>query len=369
MSKPIVPPWHDGSKNLVRDIATHLTRAKPTVLTTPGAVSLGERVQSEPVYRDAGRFSPAAFANARVMRRLLTGDPHDIWHFVFAPNPASSMAAAIAKRARSLTGWRGKVVQTVASAPRDFGMMPRLVFGDVVVALSDWTRGQLLGSGVNGRLLRMIPPCVARPRAPTSDERKAVRVRFNLGDGPIVLYPGDYEVSRGAQTVAEAVSRIARKIPEARVVFACRPKTKGAAEAGHTIRVALDEAGLLQHTRDLGEIDDMPALLAESSVVVFPVDDLYGKVDIPLVLLEALALAVPLVVARGGPLETLECAKLVDPGDGVGLSAEVLAILGSSAVAGELGAHGLALYERRFRPAVAAEAYDDLYDELVRQRV
>src|SRR5215468_4294538 len=90
VSKPIAPPWHDGSKNLVRDVAAHLERAEPTVLSTPGAPSVGPRVTMEPIYAESGRFAPALSANARVMRRLLRGDPHDIWHFVFAPNFASS---------------------------------------------------------------------------------------------------------------------------------------------------------------------------------------------------------------------------------------------------------------------------------------
>jgi phosphatidylinositol alpha-1,6-mannosyltransferase len=244
--------------------------------------------------------------------------------------------------------------------------MPRLVFGDVVVALSEWTRGRLLGAGVSGRLIRVIPPCAQKPREPTPEERARVRARFDLGTGPVVLYPGDYEVSRGAQTVAEAVGRIVRKIPEARVVFACRPKTSGAAAAAAAVRAALEEAGLSRYTRDTGEIDDMPALLAESQVVVFPVDDLYGKVDVPLVLLEALALGAPLVLARGGPLETLEHARFVDPTDGDALAREVVAILEQPTLARAMATDGRALYERRFRPAAVAAAYDDLYEELLR---
>src|ERR1700678_704879 len=120
VSKPIAPPWHDGSKNLVRDIASHLTRAEPTVMTLPGAPAIGARVTMEPVYRDAGRFMPGLAANARVLGRLVSGDAHDLWHFVFAPNPASSSAARIARGIRRASGWRGPLVQTVASAPRSF---------------------------------------------------------------------------------------------------------------------------------------------------------------------------------------------------------------------------------------------------------
>jgi hypothetical protein len=221
VSKPIAPPWHDGSKNLVRDVAANLTRAIPTVMTTPGAPSIGGRVTHEAVYTDAGRFSPALPSNARVLRRLTLGDPLDLWHFVFAPNPASSTAAQVAKRVRRAAGWDGPVVQTVASAPRSFATIRRWLFGDVVVVLSEWTRGRLIGSGVRGAQLRVIPPCAAAPERPDDARIAATRAKYDL-TGPVVLYPGDLEVSRGAETVADAIPRILKAVPEATIVFADR---------------------------------------------------------------------------------------------------------------------------------------------------
>ena len=142
-----------------------------------------------------------------------------------------------------------------------------------------------------------------------------------------MLYPGDYEVSHGAATLARAVAAIVRKVPAARVVFACRAKTPKSAIARAAVENDLRAAGLLDRTRHAGEVDDMAALIAASSVVAFPVDDLYGKVDVPLVLLEALALGVPIVAARGGPLEALSTARFVDPDDDQPLAAELTRFL------------------------------------------
>jgi phosphatidylinositol alpha-1,6-mannosyltransferase len=362
VSKPIAPPWHDGSKNLVRDIACHLTSARPTVMTTPGAPSIGERVTQEAVYAEPGRFAPGLVANARVVRRLLAGDPHDAWHFVFAPNPASSTAARVARRARRAAGWRGFVVQTVASAPRSFEGVGRWMFGDVIVVLSEWMRGRLMGAGVK-QPIRVIPPCAEAPRAPTNAARDDVRKRLEIGPGPMVLYPGDYEVSRGASTVARAVAAIVRAVPDAHVVFACRAKTPRSAVAARALQDDLRRAGVAERTRHVGEVDDMPALLANASAIAFPVDDLYGKVDLPLVLLEALALGVPMVLARGGPLEAIASARFVDPDDDVALAAEVVHLLKKPTAAADLRVAGKNLYTARFRPTVVAAEYDALYAE------
>jgi phosphatidylinositol alpha-1,6-mannosyltransferase len=367
VSKPIAPPWHDGSKNLVRDIAANLVRAEPTVMTTPGAPRVGERVRQEAIYVDPGRFSPALLSNARVLRRLLTGDPHDVWHFVFAPNPASSSAAQIARRVRRTAGWNGPVVQTVASAPRSFDGIARWIFGDVVVVQSEWMRGRLMASGVRPQKMRVIPPCAAAPEPPDEARKDAVRARFDLS-GPLVTYPGDLEVSRGAETVAAAAPRILRAVPEATMVFACRPKTKDAAAAQAEILHEIGRARCLDRVRMVGEIDDMPALLAASTVVAFPVDDLYGKVDVPLVVLEAMALGVPVIGCRGGPLEIVDSGRPVEPGDDDALGAEVLRLVLSPGAARDASERGKALYDRKFRPSVVAAAYDDLYEDVLNQR-
>jgi glycosyltransferase involved in cell wall biosynthesis len=362
VSKPIAPPWNDGSKNLVRDVARNLSRARATVLTTEGAPSLGERVAMEPIYATSGRFAPGLAQNARVVRRLLTGDALDVWHFVFAPNPASSTVARFTSRTRRVLGWKGRVVQTIASAPRSFDGVAQWIFGDVVVVVSEWMRGCLLGAGVK-REVRVIQPCAEAPRTPTDDAKRAVRAKLDIGDAPLVLYPGDYEVSHGAATVARAVATIVAKSPDARIVFACRAKTPKSADARALVERDLRAAGLLDRTRHAGEVDDMPALLAASSVVAFPVDDLYGKVDIPLVLLEALALGIPVVAARGGPLEALTSARFVDPEDDVALASELSRFLVDRPAAQDAAAQGLSLFRSRFTPAVVAGAYDDLYAE------
>ena len=362
VSKPIAPPWNDGSKNLVRDVARNLVRARPTVLTIEGAPSLGDQVAMEPIYATAGRFAPGLAQNARVVRRLLGGDPLDVWHFVFAPNPASSTVARVTSRARRLVGWKGRVVQTIASAPRSFDGVAQWIFGDVVVVVSEWMRGRLLGAGVKGEV-RVVQPCAEVPSTPSGERRRAVRDALDLGDAPIVLYPGDYEVSRGAATVARAVAVLARKAPAARVVFACRAKTAKSADARKAVENDLRAAGLLDRTRHAGDVSDMPALIAASSVIAFPVDDLYGKVDVPLVLLEALALGVPVVAARGGPLEALASARFVDPEDDAALAAEVSRFLLEPNAARDAAARGASLFAARFTPRAAAAAYDDLYAE------
>jgi glycosyltransferase involved in cell wall biosynthesis len=364
VSKPIVPPWHDGSKNLVRDVASHLTKAIPTVLTTEGAPSLGERVTLDPTYRDGGAFSPSLLANARVFRRLLTDRDSDIWHFVFAPNAASSGAARAAIAARRALGWKGKVVQTVASAPKRFELVRELLFGDVVVTLSEWMRARLMAEGVEASRMRVIPPSAPRPREVSAAECSRLREELDLGPGPLFVYPGDYETSQGAETVARAASLLGDAAPGMRIVFACRPKSKRTADAQRALDQILADDHAHHYARHVGKLDDIAPLLTSATAVLFPVDDLYGKVDLPIVLLEALSRGVPLVLARGGPLEAIEPASFVDAGDARGLAQAAIAVLHGDREA--LTRRAKRFYESHFAPEIAGAAHDALYADLMR---
>ena len=97
--------------------------------------------------------------------------------------------------------------------------------------------------------------------------------------------------------------------------------------------------------------------------LAFPVDDLYGKVDVPLVLLEAIALGKPVIVVSGGPLVEIACARVVPPNDDAGLAREIAALAADETLRAELGKCGEALHRARFSPEAVAKAYSALYAE------
>ena len=359
VSKPIAPPWHDGSKNFVRDVASHLSRAQPVVMSTPGPSPFHGRVEIEPIYRESGRFAPGLMANARVAWRLFYGPPHDIWHFVFAPSPRTTKVANMAASSRRSHGWTGKIVQTIASAPKKFDK--NLLFGDVAVTMSEHTRAQFLAAGVDAQRIVTIAPCAEAPTAATREEERALRSELDLGESPVVLYPGDYETSTGAETVARSIRALVAVHPTLKFVFACRPKTSRAASARAKLVTLLESEKVAEYTRHVGELRSLAPLLSISKVVAFPVDDLYGKVDLPLVLLEALALGIPMVLARGGPLEEIHAARYVAPKDHAALAGEISQLLESP---GDLPHKARSRYLQAYRPGVIAAAYDDLYEAL-----
>ena len=133
VSKPIAAPYRDGSKCFVRDLANQLRDVDVEVMSPHGRSAdpeLSPQVRRRAIYAVSGGFAPSIWQNARAALYLAFLCRADLWHFVFAPNPASSKVGRLLKRIRSTP-----IVQTVASAPRDFQAAPELLFG--VLACGD----------------------------------------------------------------------------------------------------------------------------------------------------------------------------------------------------------------------------------------
>jgi len=361
VSKAIVPPFRDGTKCLVRDLCLELEGFEPHVL---GAGSLGGELGPDAkvhhVYVGAGSYAPTLLSNLGAFAWLLANEAPDLYHFVFSPNPRTSAAL------RLLGAWSGvPCLQTVASAPRSFDQPDRLFCGDVVVAQSEHTarriRHAFQGAELEAPVLEVIPPPAPVLGEELHQRTAEVRAALGLGlDGPLFVYPGDLEVSSGAAFVLDLAASADGELGQAVFALAYRRKTPQAEQR----RAELEARASEHRVRFCAEVDDMHALLAAATAVVFPVDDLYGKVDLPIVLLEALSLGVPVVVLDQGPLSELQGASRLG-----GEPRAWLELLGSlaqnSALRAELGARGPLAVGKYYARAEVAARYAALYRRLL----
>lgn len=368
VSKPVDPPINDGTKHIVLTLARRLTRYSPRVMTTRNVRELGAPLLVDPIYDSANSYAPSLVNNLRAARHLAFGAKTELWNFVFAPNVRSSQMGRWLKAMR-----RVPVVQTVASRPKRFEQVERLLFGDVIVTQSRDTRARLLDavateSGANAHAkncrIEVIPPPLGEVQVPSMDDTTSVRRSLDIGlDVPILLYPGDLEVSHGARMVKAAASIIAARHPTAVVVFAYRSKTMGAATVAAELMRDLEPS----RVRFVREVPDIRSLVRTSAAVLFPVDELWGKIDIPIVLLEAMALSTPVITYHEGPLAELEGVETVRTADPLDLAAASLAFIDDHGRRGQCIEAQLRAVQGNHDATRIAQAYESLYDSLLSQ--
>jgi phosphatidylinositol alpha-1,6-mannosyltransferase len=364
ISKPIAPPWNDSSKNLVKDLATAGQRFEYQVLTPRHYRLDASGVESDPVYAPEGSsFTPPLVQNLRVLRRLLRRDGSAVTHFFYAPNPKTSMAARLALLLRPR-----RTVQTVCSAPKSFRRGASLLFGDRVVVLSQDTRRRFEAAGVAARRLVVIPPGIRLPETPGPEARARARQRYGLPlDRPVIIYPGDYQFSDAAWTFARAVLQL--RDVDATFVFACRIKQAASLEVEREVRALLAEGGVLERVLMLREVDDMLALLSACDLCALPAESLYAKMDLPLVVIEAMALGVPALLADRAPLTELAhegAAVTVPPRDPEALAAAVRELVGTDRLR-SLGEAARRAAREHYSIETVSRRHEELYQQMIEE--
>lgn len=356
-SLPLAGPWNGADKMLARTIV-HADRRHEYVVQTglretwpPHAIAVRQHdVQVMP-------DTAARIGALRYLVRSTAGT--DLIHVVATVQRSSVLPARVLRAWARATG--RPVVHTlpaVATERIDRAALP----GDVTVALSKHTAERLRAAGVE-HVVGVFPPLPLgdlRPRDPS----ERLRRQHRLGPLP-VLYAAHLDAGSGIAEAMRALAALPPALSEATLVLAVRWRS------GQDVRAELlrlrgiaDAVGVTGRVRWLTRVADMRSLISTCAVSVLVPERLAGKMDLPLVLLESLALERPIIVADQAPInETLLGGGLAVPfGDVDALADALAALLGDDARRAALGAAGRRGVVAAADPRRIEAAYEEVYD-------
>ncbi|MCA9565622.1 MAG: glycosyltransferase family 4 protein [Myxococcales bacterium] len=359
ISKPVVPPWSDSSKNLVRDLLLGAESTGFRVLTD-GTHRFGlPHVREVPVYASNNHYSPTVWQNARIVSSIVRSNKREIHHYFYAPNRRTASVAKVLETIK-----RNPSIQTICSVPHSFHHAKQLFFADVNVALSTFTANRLREAGVNDvRIIRPSTPQLQRTPRPTRESRQ--QSHPELPDTKyVVLYPGDYSFSDTAVRVAEAALRL-KDNKDIGWVFACRIKDDDSLGVEQAVKRMLRPIG--ERVCFLNHVNKIIELLAACDLTVLPAESTYAKMDIPLVLLEAMALGRPVIVSNRPPiaeLADLGGALASEAGSAHSLADNIVALLEDEAEYESWSDRGARVVAESFDRTQTARAYEAIYRDL-----
>jgi len=238
-----------------------------------------------------------------------------------------------------------------------------MLFGDRIIALSKFTADRLIQHGASG-CVTVIPPPVADLSRDKDQQRKAREQARIDPSADLVLYAGDLEFSTGADLMADAVPILLRDAPNVVVVFASRAKTPRAVQRRDMLAARLKPFGT--RVRFVGEVADLPALIASACALPFPVDDLYAKIDHPYVVLESALLRVPVLVLGKGPLEEIRGIPTMRHGDTTTLAGWCADMARDVNARQQVGATLREAVLTQHNPSTVAAAVTAVYQDMLR---
>ncbi len=221
----------------------------------------------------------------------------------------------------------------------------------LVIALSEEWRSAFLRICPAARV-EVLPNAVAVPNAAAVPEATALPDAGTARDSRTappaegdrtLLFLGDVSAAKGVLDLIRAVSRIAGRFPQLKLVCAGRGAIDEARDLARRLGVAdrLLCPGWLDPERKR-------AALAAASAFILPS---YAE-GMPIALLEAMSFGLPVIASRvGGIPQVVEDGAnglLVEPGDVEGLAAAIARLLEDPSLGERLGAAARSTVERRF---------------------
>ena len=242
--------------------------------------------------------------------------------------------------------------QAIGTTPRHrAAFRMATLFAGRVVCVSDDAMRLSAAEGVSRRRLAVIRNGIDTAR---------FAYRGPAPDGPVVTV-GRLVPAKGIDTLLRAAVRIAPHWPGFRLEVA------GDGVAYQALEALAAELGLADRVRFLGNVQDVPGLLARASALALP----SLSEGISLTLLEAAARGLPIVATRvGGNPEVVEegvTGRLVAPGDPTEMAAALMALGADPDRARAMGRAGRDRVERLFDVRRMVAEYEALYLRLLRR--
>lgn len=350
--------WHGGLERVATTLTLALAK-EPSVARIAVASSGGRPLDAElreagieilPIARPFPRPGPLLRAAAG-LRRIIRDERPDVIH---AHNPGAA-AAAVLGRALARAGTVPVVSTYHGVLPERVGRAARaLARSDVVVGVSPSSTQTLVDAGLDHARARTIfnsvDPQVRRGR----DE---VRAEF-AADGPLLVTVGRYVAEKNQALLLDALAQMHD-----------RPRTLLVGYGPRRQELADRAAALGLHDVTVtGARDDAADLIAAADVFVLTSD----SEALPIVLLEAMTLGVPVASTRAGGIPDViadgETGLLVPPGDAAGVAGAVERLLRDRELAGRLAAGARRFAAEHCSVAATTRSYLELYTEVIARR-
>lgn len=364
-TRPLVPPWDEASKNFAYFLGREVRDHDITLLTTNQHLSeLPASVTTEQLY-DNGHFG--FFEKVTLLNYLQTvRSGFDITHYLFTPTWLNTTLVKYLARPK-----RGKTLQTVATLREDLYSdreLLSMLFADRIVVYTDKSKRKIESLGLHN--VERIYPGIDLAKYSPQPKFDALLQSFGLTQEHfIVMYPGEYSRLGATEMLTETYINYFQSNPSTtlRFLFACRVKNEKDAKKKAWVQRQFENAGVSHFVHYTDTIADMPSLYNLADIIVFPVENLKGKFDVPLVIVEAYACGKPVILSNLPEFEEFssqDISVIIPKNSGEELIRAMDYLAANPDLREQLGQNARAFVENSFDLRKTAALYSSLYESL-----
>jgi glycosyltransferase involved in cell wall biosynthesis len=388
LTRPICPPWDEGSKNFAYTLAKYASDFEIHLLTCAengGSTSIWRLNLQNVVCHDIYTSPKWDFAQKfRLLRFLRKFDDYDIIHSLFTPTKINSFFLRFSLKNGANT------IQTVATLREDLYSekdFKKILFGDFIITYSDYAKEKLEKMGFEN--VKRIYPGIDLEKFSPAPKNAELMKKYNTDENDFVInYTGEYVRLGDIDDVIEAfinlvetlrwsISGNSSETPQRGVStgekkfklhLAVRVKNAKDAAKKKEIIKKLKIANILDR---VAFIDDGSYTMEEiynlANVSIFPARTMAGKFDIPLAVIEAMACGKPVIASSLDRLRYFlndNNSILIEPGSREALKEKILYLHKNPEARKELGEKGMQFVRENFDILKVAKEYERVYHSL-----
>lgn len=363
VTRPISPPWDEASKNFAFYLAKNTRLFQLGLLTNGILPDLPENIKQLPIYQ-SNHFG--LWQKCQLLFKLKKFKKEfDVLHYLFTPTRLNSFWLKKLAENSSV-----KTIQTVATLREDLytdEKIKSLLFGDWIITYSDYAKNKLHQLGFNN--VERIYPGIDLMEYKKKEKDPKLMAKYGfLNDDFIINFTGEYSRLNAIDDVIAAFMEIAPKIPQAKLSLAVRIKNAKDQAKKMSVWEKLKNANLLDR---VAFHDDGTYLMSDiynlCDISIFPVQNMQGKFDIPLAVIEAMACEKPVIISDLPILREIAKAEnsvIIKSGDARQLSEKILELYANPEKRSQLGLSARKFVENNFDIRKIAQKYQALYQKI-----
>jgi glycosyltransferase involved in cell wall biosynthesis len=368
VTRPICPPWDEGSKNFAYTLAKNAGGFEIHLLTCGKVADLPENIIQHQIYiSPKWNWSQKVRAYIFLLKEffLKGGNNYDILHSFFTPTKLNVFALKLCLKNKKI-----KTIQTLATLRDDLydaEKLKKIIHADFIIAYSDYAKEKLEKMGFQNAK-RIYPGIDIEKYSPTPKNQELLK-RFETSDDDFVInYTGEYVRLGDMDDIIASFIDLAKLQKNFKLHLAVRVKNKKDAEKKRELVAKLKKENILDRVAFIDDgIYTMEEIYNLCDISIFPARTMAGKFDIPLAVIEAMACGKPVIASN---LERLryflnnENAILIAPGNREVLKQKILYLYDNPEARNDLARRGIDFVRENFDIMKIVKEYEEVYEKL-----
>jgi glycosyltransferase involved in cell wall biosynthesis len=243
----------------------------------------------------------------------------------------------------------------------------KILFADLIITYSDHAKEKLNSLGFKN-VKRVYPGIDMHEYQKAEKDKDLMKEKSISPEDFVINFTGEYTRLGAIDTVIESFIRVSKQIPRAKLSLAVRIKNQKDADKKKEVVKKLKGSGVLDKVSFFDNGSYKMALVYNlCDVSLFPVENMRGKFDIPLAVVEAMACEKPMILSDLPILKELTSpasSVIIRRGDVEALTRSILDLYNDPGKREQMGKEARKFVEERFDINNIAAIYQKIYEIL-----